>query len=199
MKRKLTAILLASALAGALLAGCGGTGNSAPTQSPENAAEAVSAAMAAAEAVSAAGAAADSVSAAAAAAEDVSSAAGAASAVSVTVPLPASDTAEPALSAAGLLCVPALLPPPQPARSTPVSMEASSIAVSFLFMTFLLLYIYMLSVPFLFPALYKLRSSRAAAAGPVSLTGTLRYSCQKTDKKRLESAAFYPCFFISTC
>ena len=49
MKKKLTAILLASVLAGALLAGCGGTGNSAPTQSPENAAEAVSEAAPAAD------------------------------------------------------------------------------------------------------------------------------------------------------
>ena len=49
MKRKLTAILLASVLAGTLLAGCGGAGNGAQTQSPENAAEAVSEAVPAAE------------------------------------------------------------------------------------------------------------------------------------------------------
>ena len=49
MKRKLTAILLASVLAGTLLAGCGGAGNGAQTQSPENAAEGVSEAVPAAE------------------------------------------------------------------------------------------------------------------------------------------------------
>ena len=54
MKRKLTAILLASVLAGTLLAGCGGAGNGAQTQSPENAAEAVSEAVPAAESTPAA-------------------------------------------------------------------------------------------------------------------------------------------------
>ena len=52
MKRKLTAILLATALAGALLAGCGGAGSSA--QNAENAAEAVSEAAPAAETAAAA-------------------------------------------------------------------------------------------------------------------------------------------------
>ena len=64
MKRKLTAILLASALAGALLAGCGGTGNSTPAQSPENAAEAVSEAAPAVESAPAADTAAESAAAA---------------------------------------------------------------------------------------------------------------------------------------
>ena len=47
MKKKLTAILLASALTGALLAGCGSAGNGAQTQSAQNPAEAVSEAEAA--------------------------------------------------------------------------------------------------------------------------------------------------------
>ena len=64
MKRKLTAILLASALAGALLAGCGGTGNSTPAQSPENTAEAVSEAAPAVESAPAADTAAESAAAA---------------------------------------------------------------------------------------------------------------------------------------
>ena len=64
MKKKLTAILLASVLAGALLAGCGGTGNSTPAQSPENAAEAVSEAAPAAESAPAADTAAESAAAA---------------------------------------------------------------------------------------------------------------------------------------
>ena len=64
MKKKLTAILLASALAGALLAGCGGSGNSTPTQTPENTAEAVSEAAPAVESAPAADTAAESAAAA---------------------------------------------------------------------------------------------------------------------------------------
>ncbi len=64
MKKKLTAILLASALAGALLAGCSGSGNSTPTQTPENTAEAVSEAAPAVESAPAADTAAESAAAA---------------------------------------------------------------------------------------------------------------------------------------
>jgi hypothetical protein len=74
-------------------------------------------------------------------------------------------------------------------------MEASRIAVSVLFMTFLLLNVsasYQFLFQFLPPVqgrsyLNRLQSLRSLHA---------RYSRQKTDKKRLESAAFYP---ISTC